>query len=236
MPRLSRKLAYCFLATSLMLPTIALSADPSAQMDPDEANVGPEWKLIKEDKNKNIRAYLRKDSNYRLTVNRIEAEFKVPLSSLVAAVLDTENMTHWIWQLREAKVLKQNAPNDMYLYFAINGPYGVEDRDSVVRARVTQDPKTKVVTINTRSDPDYMPDQPPLVRMALLEMNWKLTPMADGKTQAEMIGVIDPGGKIPVWTANMVQKQGLYSSIKGLMRVAKQSKYQNPSLPFTIID
>lgn len=88
----------------------------------------------------------------------------------------------------------------------------------------------------TKSDPDFMPEQPPLVRMALLEMNWKFTPMPDGKTHAEMIGVIDPGGKIPAWTANMVQKQGLYSSIKGLLRIVKQDKYANPNLPFQIIN
>lgn len=139
----ARRLLTVFLSLGLLFSSVVRAENPP-QEDPEDKDVGSEWKLIRDDKARNIKAYLRKDSNYRLTVNRLEAVIDAPLSTLVAAVLDTENMVHWIWRLREAKVVKQSAPNDEYLYFVINGPYGVDDRDSIIRARVVQDPKPRL--------------------------------------------------------------------------------------------
>lgn len=230
------RIAFAALLSISLLSPVLVHAEDAGQEDPDAKELGQDWKLIKEDRTRNIKVFLRKDSNYRLTVNRMQAVFEAPLSSIVAACMDVDNMVHWIWRLRSAEQLKKGAPNDQYLYFVINGPYGVDDRDAVIRTHIAQDPQTKAVTLTTKTEDNFLPEKPPLVRMAKLEMNWKFTPRPDGSVDAEMVGVIDPGGKIPAWTANMVQRSALYSSLKSLMRLVKQDKYRNPSLPITIVD
>ncbi|NNM52539.1 MAG: hypothetical protein HKM02_09995 [Pseudomonadales bacterium] len=196
--------------------------------------LGPEWKLIRQDHYHNIKFYLRKDSNYRVSVNRMDTVFDAPLASIVAATIDVDGMNQWIWHLRSAELIKRESPHDLIIHLIINSPYGIEDRDAVIHTHVSQDPKTRVVRLTTESVDGYLPEQPPLVRMAKLQMNWVFTPRSDGKITAQMTGIIDPGGRIPAWTANIIQRSSLYYSLKSLMRISKDDRYTNPTLPFPI--
>lgn len=190
-----------------------------------------DWKLIKEDKRRGINVYLRKD-NYRVCTNKLESTADAGVPSLLAVILDIDNMTHWVWRLREAKVLEQKSATEMYLHLVFDSPGGVEDRDAVVRLEVQQDPVTHAVNVSSRLVPDYLPEQPPLVRMAALEMNWSFQTADDGRTQVQMTGVIDPGGKMPEWTLNMIGRDALYTSFKNLLKRGGEKEYARAELPF----
>ncbi len=212
--------------------------NPSTQAEAEkEANsLGSEWKLIRKDRFHNIQLYLRKDSNFRVSVIRMDTVFDAPMKSIAAATIDVDNMTQWIWHLRSAELLNRESPRDIIIHLIINSPYGIEDRDAVIHTHVSQDPRTKVLKLTTESVEGYLDPQPPLIRMAKLQMNWTFTPRPDGKIDAQMIGVIDPGGRIPAWTANIIQRSSLYYSVKNLMRIVRDERYSHPDLQFKVVD
>ena len=79
--------------------------------------------------------------------------------------------------------------------------------------------------------PDYMPPKPPLVRMNAEDMVIKWTPQPDGTTREEVEGYIDPGGTIPAWTINFVQRSAPYVSMVGLQRMVQLPYYTEASDP-----
>lgn len=221
-----------------LLSSAPVRADDSADQknfQEEQKSLNSEWKLIHDDHWHHIKFYLRKDSNYRISVNKMVTIFDAPLASIVAACMDVDNMRRWIWHLSSATLIKQESPNDLIIHLVISSPYGIEDRDAVIHTHISQDPKSHVVTLTTESADGYLPPQAGLVRMAKLQMNWKFTPRSDGRVDAEMVGIIDPGGRIPAWTANIIQHSSLYYSLKKLMRISQSSRYSDPTLPFTIV-
>ncbi len=214
-------------------PVPVLASDASSS---DIASLGSNWKLIRTDHFHNIKLYLRKDSSFRVYVIRLTTVFDAPLRSIAAATLDVSDMPEWIWHLRSAELIKTLGPHDIIIHLVISSPYGIEDRDAVIHTHVEQDPKTKVLRLTTTTVDGYVPIEPPLVRMARLQMNWTFTPRPDGKVDAELIGVIDPGGRIPAWTANIIQKSSLYYSIRNLMHVVREDRFAQPNVPFKVED
>lgn len=192
------------------------------------------WKQIKHDKRRHICVYLRKDSTERMSINRLTTRIALPLHNVLGTIYDFPNMTRWIWKLRESRMLKQVSPTEFYIYWGLNSPYGVADRDVIVHAKAVQDPKTRSVVITTSAVPDYMGPQPGYVRVQKLEMTFKMKVMDDGIVDVDLTGIIDPGGKIPVWASDMVQRDAFYTSFKGLIRVAQFDEYDNAKLPTRI--
>ena len=86
--------------------------------------------------------------------------------------------------------------------------------------------------------PDFMPVQPKLVRMPAENMTIKFTPLADNVVKIEAEGYIDPGGKVPAWDANLIQRNAPYMVTLGLQRMALQDKYvlSHSELPFSVFD
>ncbi len=226
--------SHIYAAASDDFPVPALASDASSSSD--IANLGSNWKLIRTDHFHNIKLYLRKDSSFRVYVIRLTTVFDAPLRSIAAAVMDVSDMPEWIWHLRSADLVKTPGPHDIIIHLVISSPYGIEDRDAVIHTHVEQDPKTKVLRLTSTTVDGYVPVEPPLVRMARLQMDWTFTPRPDGKVDAELIGVIDPGGRIPAWTANIIQKSSLYYSIRNLMHVVREDRFAQPKVPFKVDD
>ena len=234
----SRTLYACCLLISLSLAGSWARADDSSDQQSyqtERQSLNNDWKLIHHDRRRHIEFYLRKDSNYRVSVNKMVTIFDAPLASIVAACMDVDHMGQWIWHLSSATLLKQESPNDLIIHLVISSPYGIEDRDAVIHTHIAQDSKTHVVTLTTESVDGYIAPGPGLVRMAKLQMNWRFTPRSDWRVDAEMVGIIDPGGRIPAWTANIIQHSSLYYSLKNLMRISQNERYSNPALPFPIV-
>ena len=69
-------------------------------------------------------------------------------------------------------------------------------------------------------------------------MTVKFTPMTGNKVQVEAEGYIDPGGRVPTWAINFIQRSAPYSVMVGLQRMMRLDEYQKAKtpLPFTVYE
>lgn len=188
------------------------------------------WKLQGE--KDGIKSYTREVPNSKIKAIKLETTFQAPLNQLVGVLLDIKSSPEWAYKTRSATVLKQVSPTEVYYYTELSMPWPVANRDFVGHLIASQNPDTKVVTIDGPVVPDYVPKKKDLVRIEKSVGKWVLTPLNDRETKVEYILQVDPGGNAPAWLVNMFASEGPTQSLKNLRVQLKKSDHKTTPLPF----
>ncbi|MDO8331052.1 MAG: hypothetical protein Q7T36_11340 [Fluviicoccus sp.] len=191
-----------------------------------------EWQLVKDDRTRSIRTFARLETGKRFRSFKVEAVIPASAETLARLMLDFSSYTRWYWSVRESRLLKQVSPTEYFLYLIHNAPYGMPDRDVILHA-VVEPPNTgqPFVLLRVNAVPDYMPLQPPLVRMPAEDMTIRFTPLPENKVRIESEGYVDPGGKVPSWASNFVQRSAPYSIIVNIQRMVEKEEYARNATP-----
>ncbi len=220
--------------------TLLFSALPShAEDDLDEfrSQLNNEWQLVRNDRLRNLKTYARLEDGKRYRSFKIEAVLDAPIDSVARVLLDFDRYTRWFWKTRESKMIRQGSPTEYFVYMVHDAPYGLPDRDTVIKGVIEPQTKTKrYVTLRVSAVPNMLPEKPPLVRMVAEEFNIKFTPIAENKVEMTTEGYFDPGGVVPAWAANFVQRNAPYVVMLAMQRMTEKDEYLKAKtpLPFTL--
>lgn len=179
-----------------------------------------------------IKTYNADVPNSKIKALKLETTFQAPLNQLVAVLLDIKSSPEWAYKTKSATVLKQVSPTEVYYYTELSMPWPVANRDFVGHLTATQNPNTKVVTIDGPVVPDYVPKKKDLVRIEKSVGKWVLTPINDHETKVEYSLQVDPGGGAPAWLVNTFASEGPTQSLKNLRAQLKKPDHKNTPLPF----
>lgn len=179
-----------------------------------------------------IKSYTREVPNSKIKALKLETTFQAPLNQLVGVLLDIKSSPEWAYKTKSATVLKQVSPTEVYYYTELSMPWPVVNRDFVGHLIASQNPDTKVVTIDGPVVPDYVPKRKDLVRIEKSVGKWVLTPLNDRETKVEYSLQVDPGGNAPAWLVNMFASEGPTQSLKNLRIQLKKPRHKNDPLPF----
>ena len=72
---------------------------------------------------------------------------------------------------------------------------------------------------------------PAKVHLVAEEMTIKFTPTSNNKVEMTTEGYFDPGGVVPAWAANFVQRSAPYAVIVALQRMAQRPEYNKARSP-----
>lgn len=165
---------------------------------------------------------------------KITTRVKASLSTVVKAISDVDHYTDWIYNCYSASVVKKTSDSDIITYQIIKAPWPVSDRDVVSRCRVTQDNKTKVVTITSDIIHGLIPEKDDFVRVKDFHSKYILTPQNDGFIDINYEMGTDPGGIVPAWLVNLVIVNAPYSTQENLNKLIQNPRYKTGGLSFII--
>ncbi|HEX5277822.1 MAG TPA: hypothetical protein VFW42_09160 [Fluviicoccus sp.] len=227
------------LTVALAIQLAAFGAPAIAQEDLHELQMPmtAEWQLVKDDRIRNVRTYARLEPGKRFRSFKVEAVIASTPETLARLMLDFSSYTRWYWSVRESRLLQQVSPTEYYVYLVHNAPYGMPDRDVILHAVVEPQTADKpYVMLHVKAAPDFMPLQPPLVRMPAEDMTIRFTPLSEDRVRIESEGYVDPGGRVPSWAANFVQRSAPYGIIVNIQRMVEKEEYArgDTPLPFPI--
>ena len=231
----------CCLAVStcLFLAPPMLAADQKQQLEELRPKIGNEWQLVKHDKHRHIKTYTKLEDNQRIRSFKVEGHIRAKADTVVRVLLDFDNYKNWYWEVAESRLIKQVSPTEYYIYLVHRAPYGIPSRDVILHAIVEpQTPSQNYVLLKVKAAPNMLPTQPNLVRMPAENMTIKFIPLPQQVMKIEAEGFIDPGGKVPAWDANLIQRNAPYAVTLGLQRMVLQERYSQSrsELPFPIYD
>ena len=235
---MSRSFAFvlALLMTFSVAPSVYAAKDDDSLGDFQE-KLGNEWVLVKHDKRREIKTFAKQEDGKRFRSFKVEANLDGDMASFVRMITDFDNYKKWSWQVLESKLLKKVSPTEYYFYVTHDAPYGVPDRDIILRMIIEpQTPSRPYLTVKFNAVPDYMPEKPPFVRMLAEDMSAKITPMPNGKLHVINEGYVDPGGAMPSWSINFVQRNAPYATLLGMGRRLQQDDLMSSKtpLPFAV--
>lgn len=189
------------------------------------------WEKVAE--HESITVYRREVPGSSLLAYRGEGIIPAPLDRVASVILDTSRHPEWASRVAEARTLREIAPGERIEYMRTDVPWPFKDRDFVYWAKLTVNRAEKSLRVELKSVSDpSLPPQDCCVRAQLHEGAFVLKPIEGGsKTWVQAEAHADPGGVIPKWIVNQVQKSFPKKSFQGLLKqVAKKDVVVNPAL------
>lgn len=217
-----------FVACAALAPVVSYAAagDDVEELRADSKRSN-EWIQIKKDKLKNITTWAKREDGKSIRSFRVEMIVDANLETLARVHFDVENIKRWFWETKESRLLKKVSDKEYYFYQVFNAPLTVPDRDSIVHVVVEPfTAKRGYMALKLNAVPEFMPHQPGRTRVAAQDYFIKFTPIDKNTTRLESEGYIDPGGVIPSWTINFVQRSAPYISMLGLARMVQLPYYR----------
>jgi hypothetical protein len=193
-------------------------------------NSKSDWNLKKDENG--IAVYSRKTNSSDFKELKSIAYVKTSLNSIVSLLSDWENYTQWVYKCGESKTLKKISSTELIHYQTVVAPWPAENRDFVVNVTFTQDEKTKVVTIKSVCNANYIPHVAHHVRITEFNACWTLIPLKDGTIQVNYQLLVNPGGYVPAWLVNMAAVDGPYETMVHFKEWIIKEKYQKAKNSF----
>ena len=188
------------------------------------------WTLKKE-KN-GIKVFSRDNTHSKFNELKVETSLNARLSDLAAVILDIPDYPQWSFNVKSSKVLKQVSPSELYFYTEISSPWPADNRDLPIHLSISQDPRSKVMTIAVECIPDLVPRQKNIVRVPLSKETWTVTPVDASTIRIDYQLEVDPGANPPAWLINMFSVKGPYETFTKLREQIRQPKYRDTIIPF----
>ena len=211
---------FCLL---LSFSSVSYAADTPSS----DSGLDAQWKLIS-DRN-GIQVYMRHRENSRLKTFKGVTEIALPDEYALSGVLnDYPNIPKWLHFVDDATEFDRKGPLLRYMRFGTHLPWPLADREAVLQLDVIQkvDPKEESVTIALANRPELLPPNPSYVRFPEMTGVFKLTRLGNDKVQITYELVLDPGGYIPTWLANLLLRDAPYFTLERLRRIIRNPEYQ----------
>lgn len=188
------------------------------------------WKLSTE--NDGIKVYTGIFPGSKIRSVKVECEFKASATQFVAVLMDIKNSPEWLYHTKLCTIVKQVSPAELYYYSEVTLPWPAEDRDFVSHLSVSQNPETKLITIDGPAVPGIVPLKEGIVRVDHSGSQWMVTPLANGQVSVKYTLHVDPGGALPAWLVNMFATEGPVQIFKKLKLQLQKPAYKNVVLPY----
>jgi hypothetical protein len=188
------------------------------------------WKLSAEKEGIKIYTSIMPDS--KIKAIKVECDLNATPSQLVALVMDINTAPDWVYHVKSAKLVKQISPAELYYYSEVSLPWPAANRDFVAHLIVSQNPDTKVVTIDGPAVPGFVPIKKGIVRIDNSVGKWIITPLGPDQINVEYSIHVDPGGTLPAWLVNIFATQAPLQIFRSLRMQLQKPAYKNIALAF----
>jgi ribosome-associated toxin RatA of RatAB toxin-antitoxin module len=215
---------FVFLFSLMMVISCSVMANTKK-----ETHENKEWLEYKKEDGIIGYEYDAEDSKYLET--RAQAIIDAPIEVLLEILNDIPAYPQWMYECKDAVLLKQINAMKRVFYFAQGAPLGSPDREVVIEAINTEDLERGTYTTTlqaierhpykhprTKNDSDRL-------KMAALSGTWRFQMIDRNRTQVVFTFYSDPGGFAPGFVVNPEVRKVSFLSLKGLISKAKEQKY-----------
>jgi hypothetical protein len=188
------------------------------------------WKLQKD--NDGIKVMTRASDESPFDEFRATMQLNQPIHALVAVLQDIESMPEWAYNVKSASILKESADTVQYYYTEVSIPFPFTNRDAVYRNTYHWNSDSSLLVVNIQMLPEYIEEKENLVRIPLGRGFWRVNVVDDKTLDITFQMLVDPGGNVPSWLANMFVNETPVQTFTRLREVIRDKKYQDRKFDF----
>ena len=160
------------------------------------------WEQIDDDQG--VRVYKRDVQGSPLVAFRGETVIDAPVEKLLWVLADNAHRTDWVDRLEKSVLLEQSGRYEYIVYQHFDLPFPISDRDYVYRARAVKEAGKVVLYMESVEHPKAPATVG--VRANLIRSKYELISKGKGSTIVIVEIHTDPGGLVPTWLVNLIQK------------------------------
>lgn len=179
-------------------------------------SVQEDWVLKKDEDG--IRVFTRKVESTELKEFRAEMVIDGDMEQLYNVIMDFNNYNQWKPECISSKFLKET-PDTITGYFLIDVPWPADNRDCITTCVVERSENS--IRIDYFAEPDFAPQERKTVRIPVFKGFWLLEKTEEGKLKVVQQALLDPGGIVPSWVANLTIIDSPHKSFRNLRELVK---------------
>ena len=122
----------------------------------------------------------------RVKALKVECSFNATAAQLVAVILDLDACSEWVYHSKSNILLKRVSQAELYYYSEVDIPWPADNRDFIAHLIVSQDKKSKVVTVDAPCEPDLVPAKKDIVRIRQSSGRWTIIPVNKPRLKLNM--------------------------------------------------
>ena len=180
-----------------------------------------QWKLSRD--SDGIKVYTAENTDSKFQKIKVECILEGNFDKLIAIVSDVGRHKEWVYNNKNAYILKKNSETDFIYYTETSIPWPMSNRDAVIHMKITRDSLNRFLNIIGYGEPTYIAEKEGKVRVPHTSISWHVTMATAGSISIVYIIDTDPGGSLPSWLVNMFSDKGMFESFKKLGRKLKQA-------------
>ena len=179
-----------------------------------------DWTLVRN--NDWIKVYEADMAQSNFKRIKVECTVDGTFDKLMQILNNVENHKTWIYNTKDAHVIKRLSANEYYYYTETFLPWPLKNRDAVVHIRFIRDSQNRYLKIVAEGVPDYIPANSGKVRVPRSANSWLVTAPEPNKLHIVYVFEADPGGSLPAWIVNALVDKGPFESFRKLAQQLKQ--------------
>lgn len=192
-----------------------------------------DWELVKD--KQGIQVYTRNVEGSPIKAFRGEIEIDTDLNRVLGVLDDAPGFVEWMHNCRQSIELSREDYLDRLQYMAIDFPWPTDDRDMIVRNRISYDLDNQHVRIALLAvaEEELQPGIQSRVpagkgrrRVSDMVGFFDLKGLAGERTKVVYQLHLDPAGAVPAGIVNAMIVDNPFGSLKGLRAQAKLDKYR----------
>lgn len=218
---MTKKITHCLSILLLLCCSLGVQAAP----DPID------WELV--NRNDGILIYMAQLPDEHLKTFRGVTTIQLDDFSAIGAIMDDYAfVASWMHMVSTIDGIARTAPNDRLVYMTTRLPWPVNNRDVVLHVGLEQDPDTYAIRMPMHDVKSIRPPVKGYVRMPQMKGYFLFKPLEPGRVEVTLQVIVDPGGYIPDWMANLLMRDIPYYSLKRLSVVANEPRFRNKHLNY----
>lgn len=156
------------------------------------------------------------DSNKKIRRLLGDMVVNAPVSRVVALIMDETEAINWIFGLERFYNIHTTEENHWFSYIEFRFPWPLPNYDLILKNKLLHDLQQQVITIESQSVTDVVPEKAGIKRFSHFHGTWKLVSLPDGKTNVKFIILTGMNTKVPVWITDPIVMKGLIQSMKSM--------------------
>jgi len=190
-----------------------------------------DWKLVTD--RDDIKVYRAHTDDSLIKTFRGETEVALKDFRSIAAIMDDYDfVAEWLHMVSEIRGVSRVSPYDRTVWLTTRLPWPVSDRDVVLNVWQEQDAQSYTLRMPFRNRAEVMEEKDGYVRIPRMEGYLEFQPLAPGRIKLTVEVILDPGGYLPAWLANLILRDIPYFSLKRFRAVANDERYQGVDLGY----
>lgn len=179
-----------------------------------------DWSLISNDDWISVYKSNMENSSYKRV--KVECTVEGNFDKLIHILNDVSHHKTWIYNTKNAYIIKQVSPYEYYYYTETSLPWPMQNRDAVVHIKIQRDAMNRFLSIVAVGEPDYLSTFSGKVRVPRSANSWYVTMPAPNRLHIVYVFEADPGGHLPPWLVNTFVNKGPYESFKKLAELLRK--------------